>query len=179
MQNNVLALKKSCAFTGHRPPRFSFGYDEDDEQCQKLNRAMEEQIEQLIAAGVTDFYSGMALGVDIWAAEIVLDLKEKHPGIRLIAVLPCETQANGWTVKQRERYFDTLALCDEVVTLHKKYTPSCMFERNKYLVDHSEYLLAIYDGGKRGGTANTVRYGKKKERKIIIIHPDSPEVSSP
>jgi uncharacterized phage-like protein YoqJ len=140
---------------------------------------MEEQIEKLIAAGVTDFYSGMALGADTWAAEIVLDLKEKHPGIRLTAVLPCETQANAWTVKQRERYFGTLELCDEVITLQKKYAPSCMFERNKYLVDHSEYMLAVYDGGDKGGTAYTVRYGKQKERRIISIDPDTLEVSLP
>ena len=171
-------ITKSCAFTGHRPTRFSFGYNEDDEKCQRLNRVMEEQIEKLIAAGVTDFYTGMALGVDTWAAEIVLDLKEKYSDLKLTAVLPCETQANDWTVEQRKRYFDTLAVCDEVVTLHKKYTRSCMFERNRYLVDHAEYLLAVYDGGERGGTAYTVKYGKQKERKIIIIDADTLAVKS-
>ncbi|MCL2816650.1 MAG: DUF1273 domain-containing protein [Oscillospiraceae bacterium] len=166
-------IKKSCAFTGHRPQRFSFGYNEDDEKCQKLNKIMEDEIEKLIAAGVTDYYTGMALGADTWAAEIILDLKEKYPALRLIAVLPCETQANDWTVEQRERYFNALAVCDEVITLHKKYKPSCMFERNRYLVDHAEYLLAVYDGGERSGTAYTVRYGKQKERKIIIIDSDT------
>ena len=166
-------ITKSCAFTGHRPTRFSFGYDEDDEKCLEVQRTMEEQIEEMIAAGVTDFYSGMALGADIWAAEIVLDLKDKHPNLKLIAVLPCETQANGWTMKQRERYYGTLEVCDEVVTLQKKYTPSCMFERNRYLVDHAEHLLAVYDGGTKGGTAYTIKYAKQKRRHIIIIDPDT------
>jgi len=134
---------------------------------------MEEQIEGLVAGGVTDFYTGMALGADTWAAEIVIDLKDKYPNLRLTAVLPCETQADAWTAKQRERYFNTLAVCDEVVTLHKKYTRSCMFERNRYLVDHAAFLMAVYDGGSKGGTAHTVKYGKQKGRSIITIHPDT------
>jgi len=82
----------SCAFTGHRPERFGFKYNEDDERCVKLKVLMREQISELIAGGVNEFFTGMALGVDQWAAEIVLDFKKDHPYIKLTAVLPCETQ---------------------------------------------------------------------------------------
>lgn len=175
MQKNT--INTACAFTGHRPNRFSFGYDEADGKCVKIKTLMREQIVALIGEGVTEYYTGMALGVDVWAAEIVLDLKKEHPGIRLIAVLPCETQADRWSAEQRERYFNTLAECDDVVTLNKRYTPSCMLERNRYMIDHAEYLLAVYDGGIKGGTAYTVKYGKQKGRRIISIHPDTLAVS--
>ena len=171
MQNNQ--LKKSCAFTGHRPARFSFGYDESHGKCLALKKALREQIEALVADGVTDFYTGMALGVDQWAASVVLAVKKENPAVRLIAVLPYEGQANGWKADQRERYFETLGACDEAVTLQTRYTPSCMFERNRYLVDHAEHLLAVYDGGEKGGTAYTVKYAKQKKRSIVIIEPDT------
>ena len=171
--------KNSCAFTGHRPTRFAFGYDESNEQCLKIKELMRKQIAALIAGDVTEFYTGMALGVDQWAASIVLNMKDSHPGIRLVAVLPCETQANSWSVEQRERYFDTLALCDEVVTLNKHYTRACMFERNRHLVDHAEYLLAVYDGSGKGGTAYTIRYGEQQRRRVTIIHPDTLAVTNP
>ena len=167
----------SCAFTGHRPVRFSFGYNESDERCLKIKALMSERIAALIAKGVTDFYSGMALGVDQWAAEIVIDLKKRHPGLRLIAVRPCETQADSWSVEQRERHFNTLARCDDVVTLHPRYTRSCMFERNRYLVDHAGHLLAVCDDGSDGGTAYTIKYAKQQGRSITIIHPDTLAVS--
>ena len=169
---------KSCAFTGHRPARFSFGYNEKDEKCLKIKALMSERVRALIAGGVTDFYSGMALGVDQWAAEIVLEMKKTNPNFRLIAVRPCETQADSWSVEQRERHFNTLALCDDVVTLQARYTRSCMFERNRYLIDHAGYLLAVYDGGSDGGTAYSVNYAKQQGRKIIVIHPDTLEISS-
>ena len=171
-------FEKSCAFTGHRPARFSFGYNENDVQCMKIKALMSEWIAGLIAKGVTDFYSGMALGVDQWAAEIVLDMKKRHPGLRLIAVRPCETQADSWSAEQRERHFDALALCDDVVTLYTRYARACMFERNRYLVDRAGHLLAIYDGGTDGGTSYTIKYAKQQGRSITVIHPDTLAVSS-
>ena len=163
----------SCAFTGHRPASFSFGYNENDDSCLKIKQLMLERIALLINIGVTDFYSGMALAVDQWAGEIILHMKKTHPNIRLIAVLPCETQANRWSLEQRGGYLDILAKCDEVITLNTHYTHSCMFERNRYLVDHAEHLLAVYNGKSTGGTSYTVKYAKKLNKNITVIHPDT------
>jgi uncharacterized phage-like protein YoqJ len=54
-----------------------------------------------------------------------------------------------------------------------------MFERSRYLADHAEHLLAVYDGGSDGGTAYTIQYARMKGRKIIVIHPGMLTVSSP
>lgn len=166
----------SCAFTGHRPMRFSFGYDEEHEDCIRLKEVMAEQVEKLILAGVATFYSGMALGVDQWGFEIVLELKKKYPHIRLIAVRPCDTQANKWSAEQRERYYNLLAQCDDEVLLSYNYTPTCMLERNDYLVEHADFILTVYDGGKKGGTAYTVRRALAQDKHLIIIHPDTLEI---
>jgi len=168
----------SCAFTGNYLKRFRFGYNEHDEKCIRLKAAIKDQIAMLVDVGVYMFYSGMALGVDTWAAEIVLDMKKEHPHLRLTAVLHCETMADSWTVKQRERHFNILAMCDEVVTLQSRYTRTCLYERERFLVDCAGTLLAVYDGSERGTTAYTVRYGKDKNSSIISIHPDTMAVES-
>ena len=62
--------------------------------------------------------------------------------------------------------------------LNAHYTPECMLERNRYLVDHADYLIAVYDGGGKGGTAYTVRYAREKKKEIIVIQPDTLEVIS-
>ena len=75
---------KTCAFTGHRPQSLPFGFDESDKRCASLKSVMRDQIVALIEnEGVTHFITGMALGVDMYAAEIVLDLKSKYPHITL------------------------------------------------------------------------------------------------
>lgn len=166
-----------CAFTGHRPQRFSFGFDEGDERCIRLKEMLRQEIAKQIHHGVDTFYSGMALGVDQWAAQLVLELKAEHSQIKLAAVLPCETQANRWSVEQRRRYFDEiLPRCDEVILLQGAYTSDCMFKRNRWLVEHAEHLLAVYDGSGKGGTAYTVNYAREKQRAILSIHPDTMEI---
>ncbi len=162
-------IENSCAFTGHRPAHFAFGYNENHPDCIALKEEMRKEVIALIEVGVTTYYSGMALGVDIWGVELVLELKKEHPELELIAVLPCETQANRWSDTQRERYFSLLPSCDEVIYVSRHYTPTCVLDRNRYMLDHAKHLLAVYDGRENGGTAHTVTYAKKKEHNIIII----------
>ena len=166
-------MEMACAFTGHRPVRFSFGYDDEDEKCIRLKLMLAAQISRLIESGVSTFYTGMALGTDQWCAGIVLDMKREYPNVRLTAVLPCETQASKWSPEQRERYFNTLADCDDVITLNTRYTPDCMRIRNETMVDRADFLLAIWNGKPRGDTAATVRYAKSRALPIVLIDPFS------
>ncbi len=166
-------IMTACALTGYRPKRFSFGNDKNDSACVKLKLALSKHISALTNEGVTNFFSGMALGVEQWAAECILRIRAVRRGLTLTAVIPFEGQADNWTAKQRDRYYDLHPKCDDVIMLKTRYTPACIFERNKFLVDHAGYLIAVYDGYGRGGTAYMVRYARKKGRRIIIIHPDT------
>lgn len=62
--------RKSCAFTGHRPEKFPWKYDEEADDCVKLKSALKNQIARLVNDGYTDFFSGMAQGTDTWAATV-------------------------------------------------------------------------------------------------------------
>ena len=69
----------SCAFTGHRPSKFPWRYNEADRRCIALKSALAEQITALVEIGVRDFCSGMAEGTDCYCSQIVLALREKIP----------------------------------------------------------------------------------------------------
>lgn len=168
-----MGKKNTCCFTGHRPLKFPWGYDEEWEDCVKLKLKLACEIEAMRQKGVTNFISGMAIGVDMWAAEIVLDLKRAYPQdtIELIAAIPFEGQANKWSVEYRERYFDILAQADQEFTFQEHYTKSCMHERNRFMVDNSAYMIAVFNGDK-GGTANTLHYAESKGLNIVIINPN-------
>ena len=163
----------ACAFTGHRPKSFPWKYDEEDKRCAALKAALAEQIEKLAEAGVTDFYSGMALGVDTWAAMAVLTLREKNPAVKLHCILPCEGQEVKWALPAQAHYKHILNKADSVEYVSRIYHKKCMLERNQRLVDSAAFLIAVYNGEKRGGTAATVRYGQKAGRKIICIDPET------
>ena len=90
-------MNTACAFTGHRPSKFPWRYDETDSRCVALKEELTGQITKLAEAGVTDFFSGMAEGTDTYCAQIVLDLRRKNPALNLHCVLPCEGQADRWS----------------------------------------------------------------------------------
>ena len=76
-----------CMFTGHRPKGLPFGYNEKDCRCKKLKKMLKKLIVQKIQEENTSaFLSGMALGTDMFAAEIILELKRKFRDITLTAV---------------------------------------------------------------------------------------------
>ena len=74
-------MKKVVCFTGHRPSKFSFGYNENSIELIKLKSLLINEIEKLYLLGYKTFLTGCAMGIDIWCAEIVLDLKKKFNDI--------------------------------------------------------------------------------------------------
>ncbi len=160
-----------CAFTGHRPKKLPWRYNETDPRCAALKKRLTQEIVRLAELGYTDFFSGMAEGADTWAALAVLDLKKENTALRLHCVLPCEGQASRWSPSARKLYYYILEQADEIVYVSREYSADCMLKRNHYLVDNSDCLLAVYNGEERGGTAMTVRYARKLDKKTIIIDP--------
>ncbi len=161
----------NCCFTGHRPQHFSWGNNESDERCIKLKNLLNETIEQAISDGYTDFYSGMALGTDIFAAEIVLDKAKENPQIKLHAVIPCVNQPDRWNKSERTRYRQILKHCATKTIISPFYTESCMLLRNQFMVDNCLRVISVWNGSFVGGTAYTVRYAKKMNRELYNINP--------
>lgn len=160
-----------CMFTGHRPKGLPFGYNEKDSRCKKLKKMLKKLIVQKIQEENTSaFLSGMALGTDMFAAEIILELKRKFRDITLTAVLPCRTQAARWNKESITRYEHILAKCDKVIVLQEEYTPSCMHKRNLYMVEHSDGAVAVWNGTE-GGTANTIRFATDSHLPVTVLDP--------
>lgn len=165
---------KTCCFTGRRPQKL--GYGEIGTQCDELKGRLEELIKNLIEKEiVTHFISGVALGVDTYTANIVLNLKAHYPDITLKCANPCETQAVKWNERDRDIYYDLLAKGDKETLLQQNYTSDCMQKRNEYMVDNSDYFIAVWNG-KPSGTGNTVKYAKKKNKIVLLVNPQALEV---
>ena len=161
--------KTACAFTGHRPHKFPWKGNEADLRCVALKAVLAEQVEKLVAAGVTDFYSGMADGSDVWLSQIVLDLRKENPALKLHCYLPCEGQADKWSSSAQERYHSILGQADSVIYVSHKYYDGCMIARNHHLVEAAGRLLAVFNGVKRSGTGATLNYARKLGREILRL----------
>ena len=134
--------KQVACFTGHRPKGLPWGYDENRPVCLHFKARLTETLRAVVSQGVDTFLTGMAEGFDMMAAEAVLQLKKEFPQVKLVAVLPCRGQDAKWSLMQRQRYKRILSACNEVITLSPVYTPTCMNDRNRYLVEHADLCIA-------------------------------------
>ena len=168
----------TCSFTGHRPKKLQFEQDDGDLRLGGLKTALKKEIIKKIENGTDTFMSGMALGIDLIAAEAVLELKDVYPQIKLVAVIPCENQERLWKKEDVLTYSSVLSGCDEKIVLSEKYTSYCMHIRNKYLVDKADSMIAVWDGSS-GGTGNTVVLAHKKGVPVTVIDPFTLECTEP
>ena len=151
---------QTCCFTGHRqiPP------GEQAEIASKL----ENVILSLYQKGIRYYGAGGARGFDSLAARTVIRLRENCPGMKLILVLPCLTQTQGWPAENVAEYEQIKAQADKVVYTSQEYTKGCMFKRNRHLVNHSS-ICVCYLTKQSGGTAYTVNYAKEQGVEVINI----------
>ena len=158
----------TCSFPGHRPEKLPWRGDESDPRCLALKERLAAAVEDAYDRGMRHFLCGMARGADFYFCDAVLELRERRSGVTLEAVIPCEEQAARWSERERERWFSLVERCDGETMLQHHYDKGCMLRRNRYLVDHSSMLIAVYDG-MLGGTMYTLSYAMKRGLETVIL----------
>ena len=170
---------KICAVTGHQGSRFRFKYKDSNNGCKRLKRRMQEQFMALYGEGVRQFWIGGGLGVDIWAGEILLRLKEQpaYSEIDLKIALPFEGYDAKWDdrSKLRMRFLTKHSSETIIVCADNCPPPVCYRKRDRYLIDRADCLVAVYDNDRtiHNGVGSTVLLAEQKKMPIILIHPDT------
>ena len=151
---------RRVCFTGHRPEKLT-------RPERQVIADLEEAIKQAISDGFNVFISGMAPGVDIWAAEIVLRLRDKGADIKLICASPFEGFEKRWP-NWSARYNDIMPRADLMRFICQGNVRGVHQIRNVWMVDHSARVIAVYNGEK-SGTKNTIDYANRAGVEIKFI----------
>lgn len=138
-------MTKSCAIIGCSPMCFPWGFDEEDEGCAALKLILINQISKLRGEGCTRFAISMDCGVGLYAAEILHGLKETDDALETICCVPYEEQATKWTPELRDRYFNALAACTEVVNVAYDKTVGCEFKSRLEAIKDADTVIVAYD----------------------------------
>ena len=138
-------MAKTCAIIGCSPMCFPWGFDEEDEGCAALKLILINQITRLRSEGCTRFAVSMDCGVGLYAAEIFHGLKGSEEELEMICYVPYEEQATKWTPELRDRYFNALAACTEVVNVAYEKTVGCEFKAYLEAINEADAVIAVYD----------------------------------
>lgn len=170
-------IRYSAAFTGYRPEKLPFGSDFNCEMALELKNAMYRTYEKLFLKGYRYFLTGGAMGSDLMAADAVAQLKrfygKRAKDVTCYICLPCHNHIRKWPPQEKEHLEKILNEgAYAFYVSDRPYFSGCMQVRNKYMVDTSAVLIAVYDG-KAGGTRNTVEYAERQRKKILVLDPSN------
>lgn len=172
---------RTFCFTGHRPDKIG-NYHENAPVVIEVKQWMKKHIIRIIEEyqDVT-FITGGALGVDTWAFDIIYGIKcdpkyrSSKYKIHLHLYLPCVEHYTKWPEHaQRKIKMQIDHHADHVVWVSpERYKGGFqMQKRNIAMVDVSDGVLAVWNKTE-GGTANCVKYAKKKKVPVLGYNPET------
>lgn len=162
----------SLCFTGCRPHKINMPYDISAPEYKPLIDTITKKVLYYIQLGVDTFYTGGADGIDILSFFVIHKLKKDYPNLKNIICIPTSKQRE-WS-KSGKWYDIMLKYADETVLVYEidKYKSdninAKMQNRNQYMVDNSDFVLAVWNGD-TGGTFNCINYANKSNKEISYI----------
>lgn len=152
--------EKICCFIGDR--RIA------EKNIPKIEKCLNQEIDNLIKKGVTNFISSGALGFEQLAASVIINKKQRNRDIRLIFILPYYEQDKYWTMKQVMFYNGLLRVADEVGYITEVYNIGCNKKQNIKMLQSAGYCIA-FSKGICFKSAQAFRMAKREGLNIIDI----------
>jgi len=133
------------AITGHRPKRLKG----QEKTIKKWARA------QLIDLNPSAIYCGMAQGTDQIIATAAKELS--------IPIICCYPFPKNYYHPIEEWIMEN----NEIIFINSAYSKKAYYLRDKFMIDHANAVLCVWDGICSGGTYITRDYAYKNNKKII------------
>ena len=161
---------QTVAFTGHRKERILQGFGNDPRILAQIREAVAGMVIELYGQGYKEYYTGMASGFNMTAAEAVLQVRERYEGIKLIAsvflkllfllfvVVDCLLDA-----RLLERLVRVGMVSDN---LHK----GCYLRRDEYMERKADTVIAYWELVPKGGTFYTVSKALESGKPVINLY---------
>lgn len=167
--NLTVDITKTVCFTGHRPEKLPDKGDPSSQAILVLKSLLRQEITDAVNEGYDTFITGMAAGVDTWAAEIVAELMEKNKSLSLYGVYPFRDYDKKYKSPEEMVLTENIiSRATDVIYVSEDYSPHCMLKRNRFMVDRSSRLIAVV-GSYKTGTGYTIRYAKSSGIEVHII----------
>ena len=153
--------EKCCAFTGHRPEKL---YGKEAYVIVELRK----EIVNAVADGYTTFVTGCSRGVDLWAADIVIELQRSNKDIRLVCAIPFPGFDERWPMDWKKHLQLVKKKADHIQTVEQSYSPGAYQKRNEFMCQKASRIIAVCDG-KPSGTKSTIDYAHSQSIPVRLI----------
>lgn len=118
----------------------------DDQRISFIKAAIRQRLVGFIEEGLEWVVVSGQMGVELWAAEVVMELQEQYD-IRLALIPPFENQETRWPESIQQVYQELTSVADFYKPLYVgDYKGAYQFKaKNKWLIDKSDGCLLLMD----------------------------------
>lgn len=137
---------KTIYITGYKPFELNI-FKDDAPEVYYLKQFIEHKLKQLIDEGLEWVLVQGQLGIELWAAEVVLSLKATYPELKLGIITPFYGHTERWNDVNKSKYMQIEQQADFVDSVfHTNYEGPHQFQQtDQFMLDHTDQTILIYD----------------------------------
>ncbi len=145
-------------------------FKENDPRITFIKAAIEKRLIGFIEEGLEWVLISGQMGVELWTADLVLDLKETYD-INIGVFPPFENQDNRWPDHIKEKYQELIMIADFYKPLYQgDYKGPYQFKaKNMWFVDKSDGCLLLMDEEFPGSNRFFYESAKKADKDYPIF----------
>lgn len=168
---------KRLVITGYKQHEIGV-FDDKHPGVAFIKKALENHIVQLIDDGLEWVILSGQLGVETWAAELVIELKKEFSQLKYAIITPFLDQEKKWNDTKQEKYREICEKADFHTSVTKKpyEGPWQFIEKNKFIIRNSDGMLIVYDEENEGSPKFmkelAQKYAERQDYHIISISAD-------
>lgn len=154
---------KRLYVTGYKSMELGI-FKENDPKIAIIKAAIEKRLIGFIEEGLEWVLVTGQMGVELWTAEVCLDLKEMYD-IQIAMIPPFENQESRWPEALKQKYQELSFTVDFYQPLYKgDYKGPYQFQaKNQWLIDKSDGCLILMDEEHQGSNSYFLNVAKKSE----------------
>lgn len=154
---------KKITVTGLKPMELSI-FGEDDKRIEFIKTALKKRLIGLIEEGLEWVMISGQMGVEIWTAEVVLDLKEEYD-IQIAMLPPFENMQSRWPEPLQMKYEELEFSVDFYQPIYNgDYKGPFQFKaRDQFLIEKTDGCLMLLDEDYPGSAGYFLEAAKKED----------------
>lgn len=144
-------------------------YRENEPKLFFLKQLLTQKLVEKIEAGFQWFVITGQLGVELWTGELVIQLKEEYPDIRLAILTPYENMTSQWNTSNQSLFQKVCSGADYVrSTSQKNYESPKQLQANQvFIIQNTQGALLLHDTMQPGKTKYLYELIKKYQEEHI------------
>ncbi|HCZ40065.1 DUF1273 domain-containing protein [Brochothrix thermosphacta] len=145
-------MVKRVAITGYKS--FELGiFKDNDPSVTIIKKVIQQRLEQYIDEGLEWVIISGQLGIELWAGQVVIEMKKEYPELQLAIIAPFIEQDSKWNETNKLAYSTLINAADYTNSVsHSPYeSPQQFRDKDVFLIKNTDGALVIYDEEQEGG----------------------------